>query len=198
MYKLKSSLRIVGLLVLLFTLVLFLTGCFDVYQEVWIGADPADTTMRATFTMYSEEIFEMLKGAIMADPERGEVSFEVIEPEDPEGETIYRIIQVVPPEEGMIHTFPYNGGTAYEMTLLSQEADTEVDETTREMFEGHTYEVEIHFPNKISEAWWGKVGAEDKLVIEKDAIEDKSFHFASDLLTAMEEEFSYLTVVTKG
>ncbi len=197
MFKFKKPLRAAGFSLLLLTLVFFLTGCFDVYQEIWIGTDPEESTMRATFTTYSEEIFEMMKTAITADPEGGDVSFETVEAEEPEGETAYRIIQVVPPEEGMIFTFPYNGGMAYEMRLLSEEGDEEIDETTRELFEGHTYEVELHFPKPITDVWWGRVDSEAKTPVEEAIIEGNDFYFKTDLLEAMKQEFAYLTVVIR-
>ena len=53
--------RIIGLIVLLAGLSIFLTGCFDLDQEVWITADPENSYMRATITTTSEEIYNLLK-----------------------------------------------------------------------------------------------------------------------------------------
>jgi hypothetical protein len=86
---------------------------------------------------------------------------------------------------------------AYEMRLLSEEGDEEIDETTRELFEGHTYEAELHFPKPITDAWWGRVDSEAKTPVEEAIIEGNDFYFKTDLLEAMKQEFAYLTVVIR-
>ncbi len=201
MFKLKNSFRVTGLTVLVLALTLFLTGCFDIYQEIWVGIDPENSSMRATFTTTSEEIYEMMKASLTSDPEleEGEVSFELLEPESPEEETKYKIIiTTAPEEENTIFAFPYNGGTAYEISLLSEEDRSGIDETTRSLFEGHTYRVDINFPRPITEAWWGRANAEVKDFVEEGLISEKKFSLKTDLLTAFTEDFAYLTVVTEG
>ncbi len=200
MFKLTKLLHVAGLGILLLTLVLLLTGCFDIHQVIWLGTEVEDSSMRVTFTTTSEEIFQMLKATFLADTEleEGAVSFEVVEPETSEGETEYKTIVVSSADEETIFIAPYDGGRAYEFSLLSDEEESSLTDETRALFEGHTFHVELHFPQQISEAWWGRIDVDEKRYVDEDLIKGKVFSFKTDFLNVYTEDFSYLTVLSGG
>jgi len=188
-------LRALGLVLLLTGLTIFLTGCFDLDQEVWITANPENSYMRATITTTSEEIYNLLKDSMSKDYEENEVDFRVIEYEDSEGETKFEIWVESELEEDTLEVFPQNGTLAYEVKLLGEEEETE--EMSETLFEEHYFKFALYTPKPIKNSWWGKYDAEEKTPVNPEFVEENKFSLELELQEAMSPDYAYVTVVTE-
>ena len=189
------SLRALGLVLLLTGLTIFLSGCFDLDQEVWITADPENSYSRATITTHSEELYSFLKDSMSEQYEEDEVDFRVIESEDPEGETRFEIWIEKELEEDSIGVFAQNGTVAYELKLLGEEE--EMDEMSETLFEGHYFKFALYTPKPIRNSWWGKYDAEEKTPVNPEFVEGNKFSLELELQEAMSPYYAYVTVVTE-
>ena len=196
MSKLKYLAKILGLVGLVAGLLLFLTGCFDLDQEIWVTEDPENSYSRATITTDSEEIYELMQGSMTEDYEDEELEFRVIEPEDPDGDRKFEIIVESKLEEGTLEVFPGNGTVVYEVTLLGDEEESEDDEMIRALFEDHTFKFVINLPKPIREAWWGRYDTEDRELVGPEYVDGNTFSIVLELEQAMLPEYSHLTLVT--
>jgi len=188
-------LRALGSVLLLTGLTIFLTGCFDLDQEVWITADPENSYSRATITTHSEELYSFLKDSMSEQYEEDEVDFRVIESEDPEGETRFEIWIEKELEEDSIGVFAQNGTVAYELKLLGEEE--EMDEMSETLFEGHYFKFALYTPKPIRNSWWGKYDAEEKTPVNPEFVEGNKFSLELELQEAMSPYYAYVTVVTE-
>jgi hypothetical protein len=187
--------RAPGLVLLLAGLTIFLTGCFDLDQEVWITTDPENSYMRATITTTSEEIYNLLKESMSEEYEDGEVDFRVNESEDPEGETKFEIWVETELEEDTLEVLPQNGTVAYELKLLGEEEETE--EMSEALFEEHYFKFALYTPKPIKNSWWGKYDAEERTPVDPEFVEGNKFSLELELQEAMSPDYAYVTVVTE-
>ena len=190
------SLRALGLVLLLTGLTIFLSGCFDLDQEVWITADPENSYSRATITTHSEELYSFLKDSMSEQYEEDEVDFRVIESEDPEGETRFEIWIEKELEEDSIGVFAQNGTVAYELKLLGEEE--EMDEMSETLFEGHYFKFALYTPKPIRNSWWGKYDVEEKMPVNPEFVEGNKFSIELELQEAMSPDYAYVTVVIES
>jgi hypothetical protein len=187
--------RAPGLVLLLAGLTIFLTGCFDLDQEVWITADPENSYSRATITTTSEELYEFLKDSMSEEYEEDEVEFRVIESKDPEGEVEFEIWIETELEEDSVGVFAQNGTVAYELKLLGEEE--EMDEMSETLFEGHYFKFTLYTPKPIKNSWWGKYYAEERTPVDPELVEGNKLSLELELQEAMSPDYAYVTVVTE-
>ena len=197
MSKLNKPLRLIVLASLVVGLTLFLTGCFDLEQQVWITSDPDNSFMEATITTSSEEVYDLLKDSTAGEFEEDEIEFIVLKPDSPEEDKKFRIVIESPLEEDTLEIFPQNGSVAYELELLSEEGEGEMDEISRSLFEEHSFKFVLHLPKSIRDAWWGRYDTDDRRPVNPEYIQGNKFAVELDMEEAFSENFAYLTVVTK-
>jgi len=200
MTRLNNYLRIIGLIGLLLGLTLFLSGCFDLYQEVWIASDPEESRMKGTITTTSEEIYDLLKDMTSSEYEEDELEFRIVEPDSPEGEKKFEIIVESQLEEGMLEVFPQTGSfVAYQVELLGEEDEDgdEMDEIARSLFEEHSFEFFLSTPKPIIDAWWGRYDVEERRRVDSGLIQGTTFSVELALEEAMTPDYGYVTVVTE-
>ena len=197
MSKLNKPSRFIVLASLVVGLTLFITGCFDLEQQVWITSNPDNSFMEASITTTSEEVYNLLKDSMAREFEEDEIEFLVLESDSPEEDEKFRILIESPLEEDTLEVFPQNGSVAYEIELLSEEGEGEMDEISRSLFEEHSFKFVLHLPKSILDAWWGKYDTDDRSPVNPEYIQGNKFAVELDMEEAFSENFAYLTVVAK-
>jgi|GEM_PF-4950129 len=205
----SSIWRWLGIILLLSSVLFLLTGCFNVRQEIWMGSTFEEGKIKVILSTPSEEVFEMLKGNVDEDEDLDEedVTFEVVEPESPEGSRLYKMIvetslAEASSEEDIVNVFPYEEGTAYEIALISGDDEEDVgageeepDEMTKLLFKDYHYHMVFHFLEPVTGGWWGKFNSATKPTIPDEAIWGKTVDLKLPLLEAFSKP-GYITVVT--
>src|SRR6056297_2645915 len=146
--------------VILFSLCFFLTGCFDMSMVIDIKDPEEQVSAKVTLTTPSEEAFDLIKSEAYKEDLIGPDKPDAVQSKTREGEGVYSL-EVK--KDGQL------GNTNIEVNILDDQvtytleniiwegensSENEEDMDYSSWFEGYSYEFIVSLPDKVQTAWW--------------------------------------------
>lgn len=188
----KGKCALLSLLIL--SLCLFLTGCFDASMVVEIKNTKGEGSAKMTITTPSEEAFKMIKSSAYQE--------DVIGPDQPDS------IESTIREEGGVYSIEVKrddfklGNTDLEVNregdqityILediiyqpSEDTSQEEDMDYSSWFEGYSYKFTVYLPNEIKKAWWIDSDQQKLEEVEQNYIDGNVLSFETPMDKLMSE-----------